>query len=820
MSSSTLNKLQRGLILGVAGVGMLAGSGAASALVRDITVDFTCTYPLIGTQPLNLDGSADVPEIFIVGDAIPSFEVNVVAMLQGLTWTGMNIVSGKTLEGDVVVPTTIDAVNRLEGFEVEASFPAQPVPDLIGDFPLIITAFSPPLLAFTSDQVGEAELSLDGTMDLMIIARKDTGEGVIFAESLDDTGVFPVLCDAVPGSELSLGTSMVEDVIEPGEIMVSPTSIDFSDLFIGDNSTETVTVSNIGAGDLELIAISLGGAAFSQSDDCGNILAPGETCDIEVTFTAIDEGDFTGVVEIDSDDENNSLVSVSLTGSGVEIPVHEIEVDTTALSFGTLLTGTSATQTVTVSNSGNEELLISSITISGGDATDFSEGNDCGSSIAAGGSCEIDVTFMADGISTSNASLIIESNDTDEATTTVTLSGASELDPEPEITVSTDAVDFGDVMAGETPTETVTITNEGSAALIVSSIQLLDDDAASFLQSNDCSTVAPGNSCSIELTYIADGNATHVTDLEIMSNDSSEPSVIVDVTGTSVFIENPEIVVSPTSADLGRIEIGESSDSTVTISNTGNIALNISDVVLSGDSEFVESNNCIGALASGDSCTVDITFSSTGVANFSGMLTITSDDSDEGTVEVDLTAIGFDGTITIIPVSFDLVGETILAKAKGAIALTGTLDAQLDLASGTYFGALALDNTSGTFPLLGSFLSAATAIEYDVIGDLTGTVGGGALTADIEMIVGLPDVYFKIFGLAIRIGGGDSCQTVEAVTMSLASPEGEFSDPIQDGGHLVGSYTLPKVADCGLFTFVVNLIMAGDGNTIDFTLTP
>lgn len=816
MKSAALKKIQRGLFLGVTAAGMLATSGSANALLREINVDFTCTYPLIGTQPLNLDGSADVPLVFIVGEAIPPFEVTVTAMLQGLTWTGMNIVQGKTLEGDVLVPTTIDAVNRLEGFDVEAGFDAQPVPPTNGDFPLFITAFSPPLAAFTPDQVGEAGLSLDGTMDLMIIARKEDGTGVIFAESLDDTGVFPVICTAVPGAELSLGTSMVEEIVLPGEIEVSPLSINFGALIDGDESTETIIVSNVGLGDLTINEINQAGSAFSETNDC-DVIAPGSTCEIDVTFTASGEGTFNGQVEITSTDEVEGTIIVPLTGSSEFETFPEIDVNPASIAFGTLVTGDSSTQTVTVSNLGTEALSVSNVTFVGGDAAEFMQSNDCGT-VAVGDTCEIDVTYMASSLGSFSTTLTIDSNDEDEPTSNVAVTGASIPVPEPEIEVSTSAVDFGTVLAGETPMQTVTVANTGDAALTIDSVELMGDNAADFMQTNDCVSVAVGESCDIELTYFAAGDASHTTDLVIMSNDSSEPSTVVDVDGTSETLKFPNIVVSTASVDFGSILIGTAAGVTVDISNTGTAALTLSGISLSGDMEFSEANNC-GTVAVAESCSVDLTFTASGVSTFTGTLTITSDDPDTASIAVSLLGEGFEVIIPDVDVSFNVMGDTLIAKGPGTAELSGTLDAALSESDGTLSADLGLDDTSATFPLIGTFLSTSVNMSFVQEGDISGTFGAGQVTADTEMFIHLDDIYLNIFSLSIRIGGGVDCATQDAVTMALASSAEETFDPLTSGGTLSAVYEMPKMENCGALTFITNSILAGEDNTVDLTLT-
>src|SRR5207302_9606953 len=66
----------------------------------------------------------------------------------------------------------------------------------------------------------------------------------------------------------------------------------------------------------------------------------------------------------------------------------------TSLSLGSLTVGkTSPAQAVTLANSGSASLSISSIAIAGTNSADFAQTNNCGSSVAAGGSCTINVTF-------------------------------------------------------------------------------------------------------------------------------------------------------------------------------------------------------------------------------------------------------------------------------------------------------------------------------------------------------------------------------------------------------------------------------------------
>ncbi len=80
--------------------------------------------------------------------------------------------------------------------------------------------------------------------------------------------------------------------------------------------------------------------------------------------------------------------------------------------------------TLTLSNSGNADLAIQSISLSGAGQSYFSYGSACGSTVAKGTSCSITVTFYPSSTGTKSAALSIATNDIQTPTTTVALSGS------------------------------------------------------------------------------------------------------------------------------------------------------------------------------------------------------------------------------------------------------------------------------------------------------------------------------------------------------------------------------------------------------------
>jgi hypothetical protein len=153
-----------------------------------------------------------------------------------------------------------------------------------------------------------------------------------------------------------------------------------------------VTVTNTGAAALPITSITLNGGArqFSQTNTCGTLSGGGGVCTISVTFKPTATGPTTATLRVNAGNGAGTQ-TVTLTGTGA-VPSYTVVPG--ALVFGSQPHGTSSVaQPVTVTNTGAVELPIQSITLAGTNPGQFLETNDCGTSVAAGTSCTIDVVF-------------------------------------------------------------------------------------------------------------------------------------------------------------------------------------------------------------------------------------------------------------------------------------------------------------------------------------------------------------------------------------------------------------------------------------------
>ncbi|MBQ0834186.1 choice-of-anchor D domain-containing protein [Marinobacter sp.] len=403
---------------------------------------------------------------------------------------------------------------------------------------------------------------------------------------------------------------------------------------------------------------------------------------------------------------------------------------------------------------------------------------------------------------------------------TVTVEG--DVVETPRIAVNRDEVAFGNVQAGTTKDETVTLSNTGNAALGVNGVSIAGANASAFMQSNSCSTIAAGESCDVNVTYIPDGEGTQSATLTINSTDADNSSVDVALNGRSVLAPIPEIAVTPASVDLGRVQLGQSNSAQVTISNNGNEILLINSINLAGPdaSEFLQTNNCT-TVAPEQTCAVEISFTAAAAGMRNAQLLITSDDPENAEVSVPVSAEGFEATSNEIELLLDLKGSTYIKSSDSTLPLTGSIATLLELASGTFEADLNVEPTVGHFSikLLFSRLKATANVEFEQSEITTGSLVNGKLTANSHLFIKVPKVQLKLFGIPIRVGGGDQCQSIQPVDITLTSNEGSNFSP-STGGDVSGVYDLPPLEHCGLLTSVLNQFLTGSGNTIDLTLTP
>jgi hypothetical protein len=224
---------------------------------------------------------------------------------------------------------------------------------------------------------------------------------------------------------------------------------------------------------------------------------------------------------------------------------------------------TSGPQVVTLSNPGSATLSNLSIAASG----DFAEKDNCGSSLAAGTSCTINVTFTPTAGGSRTATLTISDSATDSPQT-VSLTGISQ-EPFATLTTSPSPLDFGAQPGGTTTAgQVATLSNTGAAALNIAGIAFTGANATDFAVAADTcgGTLAANAGCLIVVLFTpaAAGSRSGTLVVTDNSNNLAGSTQTAPLTGTGLhdvvlnWEPSPTAAVSGYDIFRGTISKGES----------------------------------------------------------------------------------------------------------------------------------------------------------------------------------------------------------------------------------------------------------------------
>jgi len=180
------------------------------------------------------------------------------------------------------------------------------------------------------------------------------------------------------------------------QIRISPSSINFGDVFLLSLQSKTVTVQNVGTSPIAMgqpsitRGINTDKYDFNLVNSCGTTLAAGKQCTITVIEVADDVAATSATLNI-ADGAVGSPQQVSLAANVIN-PL--VELSPRTVNFGTVKVGTGETNTVTLKNVGTTPLAINSIGVTGKNAADFTATPNCPSSLAPSANCAISLNFV------------------------------------------------------------------------------------------------------------------------------------------------------------------------------------------------------------------------------------------------------------------------------------------------------------------------------------------------------------------------------------------------------------------------------------------
>lgn len=341
-------------------------------------------------------------------------------------------------------------------------------------------------------------------------------------------------------------------------------------------------------------------------------------------------------------------------------------------SFGQVAVGTSAEVTVSITNQGQGDLNIESVstTASNSGGNEFVITREPNYTVVASNTTTFVVSFSPQGNIQINAELLIRSNDFYVPVYRVTISGTGTSGSgagggsEPNIEISVGGpvlqqnttVTFADTDVGQSTDKTITVRNGGSGDLtITGAVAVAGTHSGDFSAGTVSPTVlVPDSYAYFTLTFAPSVEGARAATITIQSDDPDEPNFALNVNGNGVVATNvPEINIRDTSFnnllsgtgifDFGSLSIGANADRTIVVENLGNGDLAVTvPLVISGtnSSQFLLVSQPAATIAASIGSGFSVRFSPTGMGVQTATLTVNSDDADEAAYTITLQGTG------------------------------------------------------------------------------------------------------------------------------------------------------------------------------------
>jgi HYDIN/CFA65/VesB family protein/ASPM-SPD-2-Hydin domain-containing protein len=267
---------------------------------------------------------------------------------------------------------------------------------------------------------------------------------------------------------------------------------------------------------------SLDGFIFAEIATVGsNITAFNDTTVFANTFFFYRVSSFNNLGTSDP-----SNIAFAQTPGNPIPPTPLIVVAPTSIDFGSVRVTQSDTRTITITNGGAANLVISSISDPGGAFTIVNKPA-LPLTLQSTESVTLTVRFAPIFSGQTNASFTIQSNDPNAPVSTVTLTGAGAAAPVPNLEVTPFIVDFGTTA---TP-KTVVLKNTGEADLLISTI--LPPASPFSVSGAGTGTLKTGETRTLTVTFTPNTIGVFQSGIQIISNDPDSLITFIPVRGTS-----------------------------------------------------------------------------------------------------------------------------------------------------------------------------------------------------------------------------------------------------------------------------------------------
>ena len=631
------------------------------------------------------------------------------------------------------------------------------------------------------------------------------------------TGLFAILacCLVVAAS----GCGYVVNGSAAGPFHVSPDTITFGGVPVGQTATSNVALVNESSAPIVISQLNVAGQSFfaiGQGSLPATVKA-GSTYNFVVGFKPGSESSYSGQFTVMSA-AGSSVAQGSISGSGIassgSSPTPGLTVSSASLTFGDVTVNTASTQPVTLTSTGTAPVTINSATLSGSGYT--MSGAKFPMILNPTQAVTLHVQFDPTTAGAATGQLTIQSNSSTDSTAVVNLSGtgttvSSPQPSSPQLTISTASLTFGDVTVNTASTQPVTLTSTGTAPVTINSATL---SGAGFAVSGATlpATLNPNQAMTLNVQFDPTAAGAATGQLTIQSNSSTNSTAVVNLSGTGTTVSSPQLsspqlTISAASLTFGDVTVNTASTQPVTLTSTGTAPVTINSATLSGAGFAVSGATLPATLNPNQAMTLNVQFDPTAAGAATGQLTIQSNSSTNTTAVVNLSGTGtaaLSPQLTISAASLTFGDVTVNTASTQPVTLTSTGTSPVTIDSATLSGT-GFTLSGATFPVtLNPTQSVTLNVQFDptAAGAATGqlTIQSNSSTNSTAVVnlsgTGTAELSSQLTISAASLTFGDvtvNTPSTQPVTLTSTgtAPVTISSATLSGAGYTVSGVTFP-----------------------------
>jgi Abnormal spindle-like microcephaly-assoc'd, ASPM-SPD-2-Hydin len=407
----------------------------------------------------------------------------------------------------------------------------------------------------------------------------------------------------------------------------SPATISFGNVPVGTNGTASVSLSNTGTANVTISQARATGTGFSITGlAAGLTIQPGQNASFTAQFSPTSTGNASGSISVSSN-APNSPMTISVTGTGTQPGLGS---SPSAVNFGGIVVGNNGSATVNLSNTGTASVTISQASVTG---TGFTiSGLAAGLTIQPGQNAKFTAQFSPASSGNASGSISVSSN-APNSPMTIALTGKG---TQAQIGAVPSSAPFGNVSVGNSNSQTITLTNSGTANLVISQGSA-SGSGFTITGLNTPLTIPPGTNATFNAVFTPSA-AGKVTGSVSLASDAPNSPLLIPLSGTGIA-SSLLLTFNVPSLSFGSVNVGSNSDLPATLTNTGNSNVTISGSNTAGAGFTVSGVSSGETLTPNQSIQVTVQFAPTTAGSVNGKLNVLSNATDSPT-QVSLSGTG------------------------------------------------------------------------------------------------------------------------------------------------------------------------------------